>query len=96
MPAARSPPAPLPLPFGGGAHEYAMYSYDDAAFFSPGCADGCDDTWVDDSECDEMCNVPSCRHDGDDCSWGAGECYIDKDGRDYRGAVNLTSSGVAC
>jgi UDP-N-acetylglucosamine-lysosomal-enzyme len=33
----------------------------------PNCANGCPDTWINDGYCDNACNVPECRFDGQDC-----------------------------
>jgi hypothetical protein len=61
-----------------------------------GCADKCLSEYIDDGECDLACNVAACMWDGSDCSHGHDECYEQAAGEDYRGAANVTSSGVPC
>ena len=69
----------------------------------PGCADGCLPTYLGDGECDAECNTAACAFDAgagagaaSDCDAGAGECYTDPNGTDYRGAVSTTKSGLEC
>ena len=61
-----------------------------------GCADSCFSEYIDDGECDKPCNVAECKWDGSDCAHGHSECYERPHGEDYRGAVNVTSSGKPC
>jgi hypothetical protein len=65
-------------------------------FASDGCSRGCDASWLDDGECDERCNVASCGFDGADCFANHGECYAQRNGADYRGAVSQTETGYEC
>ena len=75
----------------------AYYSYDTFGKFAlEGCVPGCESTWLDDGECDEACNVKACDFDGADCFSGFGECYLEANGADYRGAVSETRGGLEC
>ena len=60
------------------------------------CAFQCDPSYINDGECDEMCNVAACDWDGNDCFHDYGDCYTQSDGADYRGAANSTAKGIAC
>ena len=74
------------------------YSYEDTfgKFALEGCSPGCDTPWRGDGECDETCNVRECNYDDGDCFADFGECYVDTTGRDYRGTVQTTRSGLPC
>ncbi len=63
---------------------------------NPRCAEHCHRADLGDGVCDKPCNVASCDWDLNDCAHNATECYKFADGRDYRGHVSVTESGVAC
>jgi len=74
-----------------------FYSYDTwGTYARDGCVTGCDSPWLGDGECDETCNVRECDFDQADCYAGFGECYVEADGSDYRGAVATTLGGLPC
>ena len=69
---------------------------DCAAMDIEGCPNSCFADYIDDGECDRACNTPECLWDGNDCAHGHAECYERPLGDDYRGAVNVTVSGLTC
>jgi len=82
---------------GAGAAPLNMDSYSYGYYdMASMCGWGCRDDFLDDGECDEVCNVEACGWDGSDCFVGYGECYENADGDDYRGVANTTTAGTAC